>query len=73
MQNPVKKKMSEFFVTAHPLIASRNLSLVAEFLDREPVILAGLANMDAEPPSAGRRETGRPGKTHRSKTTEISG
>ena len=27
-----------------------NLSFVAEFPDREPVILAGLATMDAEPP-----------------------
>jgi len=42
-----------------------NLSLVAEFPDREPVILAGLATMDAEPPSDGRRVAGRAGKTHR--------
>ncbi len=42
-----------------------NLSLVAEFPDREPVILAGLATMDAEPPSNGRRVAGRAGKTHR--------
>ena len=42
-----------------------NLSLVAEFPDREPVILAGLATMDAEPPSTRRQETGRAGRTHR--------
>jgi DNA-binding XRE family transcriptional regulator len=42
-----------------------NLSLVAEFPDREPVILAGLGNMDAEPPSTGRRGSGRAGKKHR--------
>ena len=42
-----------------------NLSLVAEFPDREPVILAGLANLDAEPPSTSRRDAGRAGKTHR--------
>jgi hypothetical protein len=39
--------------------------LVAEFPDREPVILAGLATMDAEPPSNGRQIAGRAGKTHR--------
>ena len=42
-----------------------NLSLVAEFPDREPVILAGLATMDADPPSDGRQVAGRAAKTHR--------
>jgi transcriptional regulator with XRE-family HTH domain len=42
-----------------------NLSLVAEFPDREPVILAGLAIMDAEAPSTKRQEAGRAGRTHR--------
>ena len=42
-----------------------NLSLVAEFPDREPVILSGLANINAEPPSTRRQEVGRAGRTHR--------
>jgi len=42
-----------------------NLSLVAEFPDREPVILAGLATMDSEPPSNGRQIAVRAGKTRR--------
>ena len=42
-----------------------NLSLVAEFPDREPVILSGLANINAEPPSTSRQEVGRAGRTHR--------
>jgi transcriptional regulator with XRE-family HTH domain len=49
----------------HVAAMGGNLSLVAEFPDREPVILAGLANMDAERPSTSRREAGRAGKTHR--------
>jgi len=49
----------------HVAAMGGNLSLVAEFPDREPVILAGLANMDPEQPSISRRETGRPGKTYR--------
>ena len=57
----------------HVAAMGGNLSLVAEFPDREPVILAGFANMDAEPPSTGRREAGRTAKTQRSKTTEIPG
>ena len=57
----------------HVAAMGGNLSLVAEFPGREPVILTGLANMDAEPPSTGRREAGRAGKMHRSKTTEIPG
>ena len=35
------------------------LSLVAEFPDRKPVILAGLAVMDTKPSSTRRHETGR--------------
>jgi len=42
-----------------------NLSFVAEFPDREPVILAGLATMDVEPPSNRRQVAVRAGKTHR--------
>ena len=49
----------------HVTAMGGNLSLVAQFPDREPVILAGLANMDAEPPSTSPREAGRAGKTHR--------
>jgi len=49
----------------HVAAMGGNLSLVAEFPDREPVILAGLGNMDAEPPSTGRHEAGRAGKKHR--------
>jgi len=42
-----------------------NLSLVAEFPNREPVILAGLSAMDAEAPSTSHKGAGRAGKTHR--------
>jgi len=42
-----------------------NLSFVAEFPDREPVILAGLATMDVEPPSNGGQVAVRAGKTRR--------
>jgi transcriptional regulator with XRE-family HTH domain len=42
-----------------------NLSLVAEFPDREPVILSGLATLDAEPPATSRQEAGRAGRTYR--------
>jgi DNA-binding XRE family transcriptional regulator len=48
----------------HVTAMGGNLSLVAEFPDRAPVILAGLAAIDAELPTTGRRETGRAGKTH---------
>jgi len=43
----------------HVAAMGGNLSLVAEFPDREPVILAGFANMDAEQPSTSGREAGR--------------
>ena len=49
----------------HLIAMGGNLSLVAEFPDREPVILAGFSNIEAEPPSTTCRETGRPGKKHR--------
>ena len=49
----------------HVAAMGGNLSLVAEFPDREPVILAGLATLDAEPPSTSRQEAGRGGRTHR--------
>ena len=42
-----------------------NLSLVAEFPDREPVILSGLATIDAKPPSTSRQQVGRAGRTQR--------
>ena len=32
-------------------------SLIAEFPDRQPVILSGLATMDTDPPSGGRQES----------------
>jgi transcriptional regulator with XRE-family HTH domain len=42
-----------------------SLSLIAEFPDRQPVILAGLATMDTEPPSTTRQEPGRPDRVDR--------
>ena len=49
----------------HVAAMGGNLSLVAEFPDREPVILAGLSTLDTEPPSTSRQEAGRAGRTHR--------
>ena len=37
-----------------------NLSLIAEFPDRAPVILAGLATLDAEASSSSRKQSGHP-------------
>ncbi len=42
-----------------------SLSLIAEFPDRQPVIVAGLTTMDTQPPSASRRESGRPDRLGR--------
>jgi transcriptional regulator with XRE-family HTH domain len=49
----------------HVAAMGGNLSLVAEFPDREPVILAGFAAIEAEPPATGRQEGGRAARTHR--------
>jgi transcriptional regulator with XRE-family HTH domain len=39
-----------------------SLSLIAEFPDREPVILAGLATLDTDPSSSVREQSGPPGR-----------
>ena len=48
-----------------------SLSLIAEFPDRQPVILAGLAAMELEPASSGRRETGRPKRLGRNASRRV--
>jgi transcriptional regulator with XRE-family HTH domain len=42
-----------------------SLSLVAEFPDRPPVILAGLSAIDTEPPSSGPQQSRRPDRLDR--------
>jgi len=45
-----RNRLAHFHLRRHVAAMGGNLSLVAEFPDREPVILAGFANMDAEQP-----------------------